>query len=312
MKHIPCALSIVALLCSPSMGLAVPLLSSDLGSFAVLGAAAVTNIPTSTVVGSVGVSPGSAITGFNSSPGVAVADLQVTGGLVHTTTAVAGQAQSDLTIARASLDLLGAGTLLSADLVGLTLFPGVYTVPAGVSNLTGTVTLDGQGNANAGWVFQLASTLVTSPGSVVSVINTGSGAGIYWNVRSSATLDTTTSFEGNILALSNITLNTHATIGCGRALADTAAVTMDMNTLGFGCAAGTGGGGSYGFSGGLSVTSTTTPEKPTFLPFAPVPGTAIPEPGTFSLAAFLLAGLALSRRRGVSHDRRPTADASTS
>src|SRR5207245_10123695 len=92
----------------------------------------------------------------------------------------------------------------------------------------------------------MGSALLTSSGSAVNVVNTGSGAGVFWNVGRSATLDTTTSFQGNILALTSITLNTHATIGCGRALADTGAVTMDMNTLGIGCV-------SNGFSGGLTV-----------------------------------------------------------
>ena len=88
-------LAFAALLYNPSPGLAVPILGSDLASFAVLGASTVTNVPTSTVVGNVGVSPGSPITGFNSSPGVAVADPQVTGGLVHATTAVAGKRKGD-------------------------------------------------------------------------------------------------------------------------------------------------------------------------------------------------------------------------
>ncbi len=269
-----------------------PILATDLASFAVLGAAAVTNVPTSTIVGNVGVSPGSAISGFNSSPGVAVADPQVTDGLVHATTAVAAQAQSDLTIARSSLSLLGPGTLLSADLVGLTIFPGVYTVPPGVSNLTGVVTLDGQGNANAAWVFQMPSTLITSPGAIVTVIGTGAGAGIYWNVGSSATLDTTTSFQGNILALASVGLNTSATIGCGRALADTGAVTLDMNVISIGCDASTGGAGSNGFSGGLTVPSGGG--IPTFLPF--VPTATAPEPGTLVLVGSSIAAF-LGRRR---------------
>ena len=233
------------LLCNPSPGLAVPILGSDLASFAVLGSSTVTNVPTSTVVGNVGVwSSGgaNAITGFLSSPGVAVSDSQVTGGLVHAGTAVAQLAQGQLTTVITNLGLLGTGTLLGVNLAGLTLTPGVYTVPAGVSNLTGTLTLNGLSNANAAWVFQMPSTLITSPGSVVNVINTGSGAGVFWNVGSSATLDTTTSFQGNILALTSITLNTNATIGCGRALANTGAVTMDTNTIGGGCGAGTGGG----------------------------------------------------------------------
>jgi hypothetical protein len=112
---------------------------------------------------------------------------------------------------------------------------GVYQFPGGAAFLSGSLTLDGQGNANAFWVFEIASTLITSPGSVVNVINTGPGAGLFWNVGSSATIDTTTSFEGNILALASIMLNTDATIGCGRALANTAAVTMDTNTISIGC-----------------------------------------------------------------------------
>ena len=261
---------------------AAPVLSSDLQSFAILGASAVTNVPTSVVVGNVGVSPGSAITGFLSSPGVAVADPQVTSGEVHATTALAGQAQSDLTTARNTLSSLGAGTLLSADLVGLTILPGVYTVPAGTSNLTGAVTLDGQGNLNALWVFQFASTLITSVNAVVNVINTGSGAGIFWNVGSSATLNLDTVFEGNILALESITMNTRATIGCGRALADTGAVTMDTNNVNaILCDTASGGEGSVGFAGNGGAG-----------------GGNVPEPATPALVLVALLGVAsVSRRR---------------
>lgn len=131
------SLAVIGMLCcGASPAWATPLLGSDLASFTVLGASTVTNVPTSTIVGNVGVSPGTAITGFLSSPGVAVADPQVTGGLVHATTAVAASAQAQLTAAITNLGSLGAGTLLGADLVGLTIFPGVYTVPAGTTNLS--------------------------------------------------------------------------------------------------------------------------------------------------------------------------------
>jgi Ice-binding-like/PEP-CTERM motif len=271
---------LVALACAPGLGLAAPSLGSDLQSFAVLGASTVTNVPTSTIVGNVGVwSSGgaNAITGFSSSPGVAVSDPQVTGGSVHAGTALAQSAQGQLALAITNLGLLGAGTTESANLAGLTLAPGIYTVPAGTTNLDGVLTLDGGGNANATWVFQMPSTLITSPGSVVNVINTGAGAGLYWDVGTSATLDTTTSFEGNILAHTSITLNDGATIGCGRALANVGAVTMIANTISTGCV-GTNFEGSNGLSGGVNT--------------APVP-----EPDTFVLLGFGLASIVALRKR---------------
>jgi hypothetical protein len=273
-------LAVLGTLCGPAQVWAASVLGTA-GDFAVLAGSEVTNIPTSTVVGNVGVWAGTAITGFESSPGVAVSDPQVTGGLVHTTTTVAQAAQGALTNAITSLGLMGAGTLLGADLAGLTLVPGVYTVPAGTTNLSGTLTLDGGGNANAGWVFLMDSNLITSPGSVVNLINTGLGAGVFWDVRSSATLDTGTSFQGNILALTSITLNTGATIGCGSALASTGSVTMHTNTIGSGC------------SGGLTVSESGG--IPTFLPVVPVPlPAALPLLGA-GLAG--LAGLGLRRRK---------------
>ena len=289
MKWRPVCLLVVALIVLPVLSRAASaesILLSDLASFAVLGASAVTNVPTSTVVGNVGVAPGSSITGFNSSPGVAVADPQVTHGLVHATTGLAANAQSQLTLARTRLALLGPGTLLGSDLAGRTLTSGVYTVPAGVSNLTGTLTLDGQGRSNAFWVFQMPSTLITSPGSKVNLINTGSTAGLFWNVGSSATLDTTTSFQGNILALTSVSLNNKATIGCGRALADTGAVTMDMNTVSIGCGRVSGGsGGGSGLSGGLYVPPGGGTPSP------------VPEPTTWLLSGIAIAAVIGKTRR---------------
>ena len=167
---------ILAILCVAATGSlywsapaeATPLLGNDLASFTVLGSSTVSNVPTSTIVGNVGVwSSGgaNAITGFNSSPGVGVLDSEVTGGSVYAGGALAQSAQGQLTTARNNLASLGSGTTLTnADLtLAGTLAPGVYTVPAGTTNLSGSLTLDGGGDANAAWVFQMPSTLITSP-----------------------------------------------------------------------------------------------------------------------------------------------------
>lgn len=277
---------------------AAPILGAELESFAVLGAAAVTNTGATQLVGSLGVSNNSSasgITGFlgtlaNDGPGTA-------SGAVHQGSAFAILADGQLDVAKASLSLMGPGTVLGTDLVGLTLTPGVYTVGASTSNLTGALTLDGLGNANAVWVFQMPSTLITSAGAAVNVVNTGSGAGVFWNVGSSATLGANTTFEGNILASASISMGTGVSLSCGRALAHTGAVTLISDAINAGSCIGTGEEGSKGLSGGLSVPPGTTgsggtgggtgaPALPVPLPFAPL--SPIPEPEAWAL---MLAGL---------------------
>lgn len=197
------------------------------GDFAVLAGSTVTNTGPSVIDGGdVGVSPGSAITGVP--PGIVVPPFTMHGG-----DAVALQAQNDLTTAyNAAAGLAPTQVLTGQDLGGLTLVPGVYFFSSS-AQLTGTLTLNAQGNPNAEFVFQIGSTLTTASNSSVVTINGGlmPDCNVFWQVGSSATLGTGTAFEGHILALTSITMNTGATILGGSALARNGAVTLDTNSI---------------------------------------------------------------------------------
>ncbi len=222
------AISVVVLL--SSLGLHTQSRGDILGSaqsFGVLAGTTVTNTGPSVVTGNLGVWPGSAVTGFP--PGIVV------DGTIHLSDAVAQQAQTDVTTAYNALAGMAPTQILTgSDLGGLTLFPGVYFF-ASSAFLTGTLTLDAQGNPDALFVFQMGSTLITASDSSVVTINGADGCDVYWQVGSSATLGTNTDFEGNIVALTSITLTTGANIVEGRALARNGAVTMDSNTVTAGC-----------------------------------------------------------------------------
>jgi hypothetical protein len=214
------------LTCFPLYAKAAIILNSA-ANFAVLAGSTVTNTGSTEITGgNVGVSPGTAITGFP--PGTIAAPFTLDLG-----TAPAVQAQSDLTTAyNAAAALAPTETLTGQDLGGMTLDPGVYFFFSS-AQLTGTLTLNDEGNPNAQFVFQIGSTLITATDSSVTTINGGStpGVTVFWQVGSSATLGTGTAFEGNILALASITLNTGATILDGSALARTGAVTLDGNSV---------------------------------------------------------------------------------
>lgn len=190
-------------------------------SFGVLGASTVTNTGPSVISRNLGVSPGTAVTGFP--PG------RVTGA-IHSATAQAAQAQVDLTAAYTN----AAGRTPTADLTGQDL--GGKTLTAGVrkfsssAGLTGTLTLNGRGNPGAVFIFQIGSTLTTASASRVRLINGAQACHVFWQVGSSATLGTTTAMVGNVMALASITATTGVTVK-GRLLARNAAVTLDSNTV---------------------------------------------------------------------------------
>jgi Ice-binding-like len=189
-------------------------------SFAVLAGTRVTNTGASVISGSLGVSPGAAVTGFP--PGL------VNNGTQHKADTVAAQAQSDLTTAYVNAAGRTPVTAVPVELAGRTLKPGVYS--GGTLGLTGTLTLDAAGDPSAVFIFKAASTLITGPGSRVNLINGASSCNVFWQVTSSATLGAGSTFRGTIMALTSISLKAGATVD-GRVLARNGAVTLITNTI---------------------------------------------------------------------------------
>ncbi|GAC1453456.1 MAG: hypothetical protein PVSMB10_11060 [Pseudarthrobacter sp.] len=199
---------------------ATPVGLGTAASYSVLAGTTVTNTGPTTLQGDLGVSPGRAITGFP--PGVSA-------GAKHPADAVALQAQSDVGIAYNSAAGQALTTSVSGDLVGRTLTEGVYNSTSSLA-LSGQLTLDGQGNPNSVFVFQVASGLTTASASSIILTNGAQACNVFWQVGSSATLGTASSFKGTILALTSITVATGATVE-GRALARNGQVSLDTNVF---------------------------------------------------------------------------------
>ena len=204
---------------APDLGTAAP--------FGVLGAASVTNTDTTIVGGDVGVYPGTSITGFP--PGIIL-------GTEHDADAVAGQGEVDaLTAYNQAAGEAPTEVLPSNDLTGLTLAPGVYKNASDVMlDTNGTLTLDGQGDPDSVFIFQIGSTLTTGSDSSISYINGASPCNVFWQVGSSATLGTGSNFVGTILANTSISLDDSVTVA-GRLLAgegtSSGAVTLIGDTI---------------------------------------------------------------------------------
>jgi len=234
--------------CPPPMG-------SGLGAacgYGILAGTTVTNTGPTHVSGDVGVSPGTAVTGFRDPPfntyavgtgGTHTDGPGIATGIIHLndppppSVTSAAAAQTALTVAY--LDLAGrtapAPATVAGDLSGLTLAPGIYKSTSSLA-ITGPVplTLDGGGNANAVWIFQIASSLTTSSNTSVVLAGGAKASNVFWQVGSSATLGTNSTFNGSILALTSITVTTGATLN-GRALARNGAVTLDSNMVNVTC-----------------------------------------------------------------------------
>jgi hypothetical protein len=192
------------------------------GAFAILAGSTVTSTGATALTGDLGVSPGTAVTGFP--PGTLT-------GATHAGDAASAVGMTDLTTAYN--DAAGrtlAPVTVAGNLGGLTLPPGLYKSTSSLAISSGDLTLDAQGHPNAVFIFQMASTLTTTSGRAVVLSGGAKSTNVFWQVGSSATLGTTSAFKGTIMANQSISLKTGATLN-GRALARIGAVTLAGNAV---------------------------------------------------------------------------------
>jgi hypothetical protein len=204
----------------PCSQLPVPLNSS--GTYAVLANSTVTNTGPTSLTGDLGLSPGTSVTGFP--PGTFT-------GTENINNASSAGAQGNLTQAYNNASgRTNCSVSVAGNLGGQTLTPGLYTSTSTLAVSSGDLTLSGQGDAGAVFIFQVASTLTTTSGRFVNLTNGTQAANVFWQVGSSATLGTNSTFQGTIMAYASVTLATGATLN-GRALARTGAVTLASSTV---------------------------------------------------------------------------------
>jgi len=276
------ALSLLVVLAyGPGLAVAAPVLGADLATFAVLGAAGVTNVPPSTIGGNLGSAPNASVGG----------GYVFSSGSLQANTALAQNAQLQLDAAILAVNANGPGTSIGSSLdlyqasQGGSIAPGTYTVSSdSVANLIGNLHLDGGGDSTAVWNFLFTSGLVTSTTSNVFVQDVGSGnnVGIYWTVASAATLNGPT-FVGNVLARDLISSDGNLTMTCGRLLSATGQVTLIQDSISItGCLNTSGGFDQGNVAGGGGGNGG---------------GGTVPEPATLAMVFIGLWGLAATRAR---------------
>ena len=226
------SLLLVTMMVVPNMGMAEDIVKQptvDLGTtstFAVLAGETITNTGVTTISGivggDVGLYPGPDITGRD--------ELIVTGGAIHINDVLAIKAKTDLVTAYDDAAGRIPVTRIASELGGKTLYPGVYDSKNGFFEITGTLTLDAQGDPDGVFIFKTESTLITAPGSNIELKNKARFCRIFWQVGSSATLGTNSHFVGHIFALTSIAATTGATVE-GQLLARNGSVTLDNNTI---------------------------------------------------------------------------------
>ncbi len=219
-----CIVFTALLVAIPIAAKAAPVSLATAQPFVVLGGAGVTNTGPSVLNGDLGISPGTSLSGFGAPA--------VVNGATHANDAVAAQAQADLTTGydvAAGQPIPPGNDLTGVDLGGLTLSPGAYGYSTS-AQLTGQLTLDAHGDPSAQFVFVIGSTLTTASASSVVLTNGASPCNVFWKIGSSATLGTGTAFEGNVMALTSISLNSGVTV-LGRVLARSGAVTLINDVL---------------------------------------------------------------------------------
>jgi hypothetical protein len=196
----------------------IPLASA--ATYGVIGGSTVTSAGLTVINGDLGISPGTAYTGFP--PGIV-------NGTIHAGDPAAAKAQADVGIAYNNAVARKNPTAIPADIGGMTLTPGLYNAPTTLG-ISSTLTLNGENRPFSVFIFQIPSTLTTAVNSAVVLTNQASACNVFWEVGSSATLNTDSTFVGTIMAAASISVGTGSTVN-GRLLAQTGAVTLLANTI---------------------------------------------------------------------------------